>query len=180
MVSSLFGVIVYIDMATTGSYTVASQFWFGIFLALWSTLLLEFWKRRESTLVMMWGMEGFEEEEDDRPEYTGEEIPSPVDGETILYFPEKDIYKAVTKSFAILFAIVIVLLGVFASIFALSAFLNFDIEVEQQLATGYINFAQLLPAMLCALVILTCSNSGIFTTIGNYLTEMENHRTDTQ
>lgn len=179
MFTALFGMGVYIQMAATSSYTVSSQFWFGIFLALWSTLLLEFWKRQESTLVMMWGMNGFEEEEDDRPEYTGEEIMSPVDGEEVLYFPESDVMKAVSKSIAILCAIIVVLLGVFASIFALSTFLNLDKEVHEQLATSFIDFAQLIPSMMCALVILACSNSGLFTLIGNYLTEMENHRTDT-
>lgn len=130
--------------------------------------------------MMMWGMEGFEEEEDDRPEYTGEEIQSPVDGEEVLYFPEKEVMKAISKSLAILLAIIVVLLGVFASIFALSVFLNHEKDVHDQLKTEFIDFAQFLPAFLCSLIILACSNSGLFTFIGTFLTDMENHRTDTQ
>lgn len=179
IVSGLLGLAVYIDMAATSSYTVASQFYFGIFLAIWSTLLLEFWKRRESTLVMMWGMEGFEEEEEDRPEYTGEEIPSPVDGEEVLYFPQNEVLKAISKSLAILGCIVVVLLGIFASIFALGAFLNMDIAVHEDLSTEFIDFGQFIPSMLCALVILFCSSSGLFDMVATTLTDMENHRTDT-
>jgi len=180
MVSAAFGIYVYADMAASGSYTVVSQFWFGIFLALWSTLLLEFWKRQESTLVMQWGMEGFEQEEDDRPEYTGEEMPSPVDGEEVLYYPQSELLKAISKSIVILLAIIVVLLGIFASIFALSAFINLDLDVHKDLSTSFMDFGQFIPSMMCALVILFASSSGYFEMIAVALTDMENHRTDTE
>ncbi len=40
--------------------------YFAAFIGIWSTLLLEFWKRKEKTHAMKWGMVGAEEEEPTR------------------------------------------------------------------------------------------------------------------
>jgi len=32
---------------------------FAAFMALWATFFLEFWKRKEKTFAMKWGMTGF-------------------------------------------------------------------------------------------------------------------------
>ena len=45
---AVFGFGVYIDMASESSYNVRTQFWFGTFLAFWSTFMLEFWKVSDS------------------------------------------------------------------------------------------------------------------------------------
>ena len=37
-----------------------------MFVGIWCTLFLEFWKRKEKMTAMKWGMIGFEEEEQDR------------------------------------------------------------------------------------------------------------------
>lgn len=37
-----------------------------VFVGIWCTLFLEFWKRKEKMTAMKWGMIGFEEEEQDR------------------------------------------------------------------------------------------------------------------
>jgi anoctamin-10/anoctamin-7 len=173
------GLMVYINMAADGTYTVESQMYFGVFLAVWSTLVLEFWKRKEKTLVMMWGMTGFEEEEADRPEFEGEEIASPVNGEEDMYFPESEMLKAMGKTTAILGGILCVLIGVFASVFALGAFLNLDGSAYGNLNTnGLFDIAQLLPYMICAGVIMV--GSRLFESMAVKLSDLENHRTDTQ
>lgn len=46
----------------------------------------EYWKRYNSVLALEWGMSSFEEEEVERPEFSGEEITSPVDGSKTRYF----------------------------------------------------------------------------------------------
>lgn len=124
--AAIFGLGVYVDMAGESSYTVDTQFWFGLFLAFWSTFMLEFWKRQEVTYAMMWGMRGFEEEEEDRPEFQGEEISSPVSGEDETYFPESEVYHVYAMSASAILSVISVLIGVFASIFALRSFLNED------------------------------------------------------
>ena len=37
-----------------------------VFIGVWGTLFLEFWKRKQKMTAMQWGMVGFEEEEQDR------------------------------------------------------------------------------------------------------------------
>jgi hypothetical protein len=34
--------------------------------------MLEYWKRLQATTALEWGMTGFEEEEQDRPDFRGE------------------------------------------------------------------------------------------------------------
>jgi hypothetical protein len=102
---------------TKGNPDVPTMPYFGLFMALWTTLFQvltvlplhptlhllhtssrpfhhtsiahttyqEFWKRKESTLAMEWGVVGFEEVEQPRPQFKGELISSPIDGEEILY-----------------------------------------------------------------------------------------------
>jgi len=179
MAPAVFGLLVYVNMASDGTYTVESQMFFGVFLAVWSTFLLEFWKRREKTLVMMWGMTGFEEEEADRPEFEGEEVPSPVNGEDDMFFPETERLKAMGKTTAALAGILVVVTGVFASVFALGAFLNLNgSSIGSLNDNGVFDLAQLLPYMVCAAVIMV--GSRLFEKVAVSLSDLENHRTDTQ
>ncbi|CAG0886852.1 unnamed protein product [Darwinula stevensoni] len=42
---------------------------FSIFMAFWATMYLELWKRKQSIIAWEWDLDGFEEEEDARPEF---------------------------------------------------------------------------------------------------------------
>ena len=53
-------------------------------------------------MAMMWGMSGFEEEEEDRPEFEGETISSPVTGEDETYFPEEELHHVYLLSCSVL------------------------------------------------------------------------------
>jgi hypothetical protein len=44
----------------------ATMPFFAAFIAIWSTMMLEYWKRKEKGRAMRWGTIGFEEEEQDR------------------------------------------------------------------------------------------------------------------
>jgi len=46
---------------------------FSVFIALWSAVFLEFWKRNNAVLAWKWNMANFEEEEEVRPGFEGEE-----------------------------------------------------------------------------------------------------------
>ena len=140
--------------------------------------MLEYWKRAESTLVMMWGMTGFEEQEEDRPEFTGDTIPSPVNGDEETYFPPVEKYKAIGVAAATLVGCITTVTGVFASVFALSAFVNHHEDIHGELMNEAFDGAQLFPYLLCAMVVQVAS--AIFTGIAIFLTDMENHRTDTE
>ena len=53
---------------------------------------VEFWKRTQSTKAMMWGVTGYESLEQDRPQFEGENIHSPITNKPYKYFSraEKD------------------------------------------------------------------------------------------
>ena len=53
-------------------------------------IYVEVWKRRQSTVAMKWGVIGSEEAEQERPEFKGKNITSPIDGSNILYFPRSE------------------------------------------------------------------------------------------
>lgn len=40
--------------------------YFATFIALWATLFMEYWKRKEKTAAMKWGTVGFEDTEQER------------------------------------------------------------------------------------------------------------------
>jgi hypothetical protein len=61
--------------------------YFATFIAIWSTIFLEFWKRKEKFYAMKWGTLGFESTEQDRPEFEGTPSFSPVTGRPMIYFP---------------------------------------------------------------------------------------------
>ena len=67
--------------------TIAAES-FAIFVTIWAVCMMEYWKQTEATTAMKWGMSEFESAEEDRPEFRGEVVASPIDGNTIRYYPE--------------------------------------------------------------------------------------------
>lgn len=49
-------------------------------------VIAENWKGKQATIAMEWGCTGYEEEERERAEYEGVEIPSPIDGQPMVYY----------------------------------------------------------------------------------------------
>jgi hypothetical protein len=98
-VAGAVGLLAWINIAIDGNDPNAAVMpYFSVFMALWATLFLEFWKRKQSFHAMKWGMVGFEEEEQARPQFQGELRPSPVDGKQYLYFDRKEEQKRATQS----------------------------------------------------------------------------------
>jgi len=87
---SIAGMAVGIDMLAEGTTQPASAPFFACMVAFWSVFMLEFWKRKESTKAMEWGMTGYEEEERDRPEFRGKTIRSYIDGSPLTYYPPEN------------------------------------------------------------------------------------------
>ncbi|CAK4765676.1 unnamed protein product [Aphanomyces euteiches] len=90
---------------------------FGLFMAIWGTVYLENWKRRNSVIKLEWGTEGFEEEEGDRAEFDGDEVESPVDGRPMRYFSPKQKFNRVCASFVFIFILILMVLAAVAAIF---------------------------------------------------------------
>lgn len=103
-VAGIVGFFSWINIAVDGNDPNAAVMpYFSVFMALWATLFLEFWKRKQSFYAMKWGMVGFEEEEQARPQFTGELRPSPVDGKQYMYFNRREEQKRAVESSIIIF-----------------------------------------------------------------------------
>jgi hypothetical protein len=148
--------------------------YFATFLALWATLFLEFWKRKEKTHAMMWGTVGFEEEEVTRPQFIGERKPNPVNGKEYLFFSRNEKNYRMFKSSSIIFGFILVVIVVVASIFALKLVLS----RVKGLTIGSIQLAGIICSLANAVQIQVMNM--IYGGIAHKLNDWENHRTDTE
>eukprot|EP00475_Leptophrys_vorax_P029661 TRINITY_DN4377_c0_g1_i2.p1 TRINITY_DN4377_c0_g1~~TRINITY_DN4377_c0_g1_i2.p1 ORF type:complete len:464 (+),score=121.81 TRINITY_DN4377_c0_g1_i2:36-1394(+) len=97
---------------------------YGIIVAIWSTLLMEFWKRREARHRMEWGMNNFEDKEADRPEFIGDPQRSTVTGKIEKFYPSlKKVLKRGLSGSVISMMILMVVAAVI-SIFIIRKLLN--------------------------------------------------------
>ncbi|CAN0348825.1 unnamed protein product, partial [Laminaria digitata] len=86
------------------------------------SLFTEFWKRKQARCAMRWGMSGFEEQEQTRPQYKGIRSSSTIDGKPMDYFPPAESRKRFAVSQAVILGLILVVVGVVASIFWLKYF----------------------------------------------------------
>lgn len=175
---SIVGGLVMIDVVLEGTVDSRLVPFFGLFMGFWSTFYLEYWKRRNASLALEWGMIGYENEEQDRPQFVGEEIPSPVDGSTILWF--NPAHKA-RRIMASLVFVVFLLLLVIAFVAAIFVFRYFS-QKGQSLApmfTWYgVNVSGAL-ASVCNAIQIQVMNA-LYGSLAVKLNDYENHRTDTE
>lgn len=70
---------------------------FSLFVAVWSMVFLECWKRRNNELAYKWGVLNHEQEEVTRPQFRGEWRHDPVTGEVMRWYP---VWRRTCKVFA--------------------------------------------------------------------------------
>lgn len=172
---AVLGVAAWVNVAADGNDPNALLIpYFGAIMALWSTLLLEYWKRKEKHTAMRWGMIGFEEEEEDRPQFEGEKMRSPVTGRPVVYFPREERLWRMAHSSALISGLIIVVIGVIAAIFALRIVMS----ASKDMTFAGVQLGGIVASILNALQIQ------IFNQLyGDYavtLNDYENYRTDTE
>uniref|UniRef100_A0A3B4UV20 Anoctamin n=1 Tax=Seriola dumerili TaxID=41447 RepID=A0A3B4UV20_SERDU len=92
---------------------------FAVFMAVWATVFLEFWKRRRAVLAYDWDLIDWEEEEDEiRPQfeakYSKKERTNPISGKPEPYQAFTDKYsRLVVSASGIFFMILVVIAAVF-------------------------------------------------------------------
>jgi hypothetical protein len=173
--ASVCGILAWIDVALNGNDpNVPGTAIFAVFVGLWTTMFTEFWKRKQARYAMMWGMTGFEEEEQTRPQFKGLRSTSAVDGRPVDFFPKKEANKRLVMSSLIIgFLICIVVLAV-AAIFILKNWMT--AQGDTFLVLG-IDFASIVPSLVNAIQIQIMNM--IYGSIAIRLNDLENHRTDT-
>lgn len=160
---------------------VGSVFW-SIMMPIWATLFVEFWKRKSEARAVRWGMDTLDLAEPSRPAYTGnlrigtwwgkvwidletaaKKDPS-LERYNIYEAPSKRLRRAVLGSWPVLFLMTLVSLGVAWIFILLGAMVtSYGARVAVSAANGVV------------IVILSI----VYRVIAKYLTEIENHRTDT-
>jgi hypothetical protein len=60
---------------------------YGIFLVVWCSLMLVFWRQKQSALAYRWGVLGFEMEETERPQFKGKSVYDPATQEMRKVYP---------------------------------------------------------------------------------------------
>ncbi|OQS02860.1 hypothetical protein THRCLA_04808 [Thraustotheca clavata] len=179
---SIFGALMLGDIAIEGTVDAKFLALFGLFMALWGTFYLEYWKRRNAVVRLEWGTDGFEDEENDRAEFYGMEEPSPIDGKVIKYFSPTQRTSRVLKSLLIIFGLILLVIGAVAAIFVFR-FVSSKGHPLYNFTTIYYNnkeipLASPLASTLNAIQIQVMN--GVYMTIAVKLNNYENHRTDTQ
>uniref|UniRef100_A0A8C9XRW5 Anoctamin n=1 Tax=Sander lucioperca TaxID=283035 RepID=A0A8C9XRW5_SANLU len=92
---------------------------FAVFMAVWATVFLEFWKRRRAVLAYDWDLIDWEEEEDEiRPQfeakYSKKERMNPISGKPEPYQDFTDKYsRLIVSASGIFFMILVVIAAVF-------------------------------------------------------------------
>jgi len=123
---------------------------------------------------MKWGMVGFEDEEQARPQFHGTLIPGPVTGEMFLYFPTDEYMKRVATSTIIICGCILVVLGVIISIFILKIVLT----SMNSLTVGGTQMGGIIVSLVNAVQIQVLNM--LYGTLAIALNNFENHRTNTE
>lgn len=143
---------------------------FSIVITIWSIIMLEFWKREEAFTALKWGMLDFEDEEPDRPEFIGVEIPSYIDGTQMRYYPTGERIKRYFESWNVVTVFSLLVVSVVTGIYILKNNVLPKIGISK-------NSAGFTASVLNAISIQIFNL--VYQIVAVKLTDAENHRTDT-
>ena len=142
---------------------------------------------------MTWGTANFEESEVDRPgkatsfiyavhicdidwsflvchiDFSGEKMISFIDGSDIQYFSAKKRTRAMFRSSLCIFFMTVLVIGVVVSIYVLKYTLSPDVGASN---------AQTIVSVVNAILIQVLNY--LYSSVANFLTQTENHRTNTE
>jgi len=142
IIPAFFGIIAYALVAHHQTWENGFIAFYAICITLWGIIYLELWKRREKFTALRWGMVGFEEEEQNRPEYDDavEEkplTPSPITGEMEQIISPLDIEIAMAVSITVVTCFIGVVVGCVTGILLLRY------DNNQATAASFLNAIQI-------------------------------------
>uniref|UniRef100_A0A8C0YBR6 Anoctamin n=1 Tax=Cyprinus carpio carpio TaxID=630221 RepID=A0A8C0YBR6_CYPCA len=158
---------------------------FAIFMAIWATVFLEFWKRRRAELTYDWDLIDWEEEEEElRPQfeakYSRKERVNPISGKPEPFQPFTDkLSRLMVSVSGIFFMISLVLTAVFAVVvfrlIAMEKFASFQWEFVKknwQFATSGTG--------VCINFMIIMSLNVVYEKVAYLLTNLEHPRTESE
>lgn len=153
----------------------------GLVMSLWSTVFLEAWKGVQARATMTWGMTGFEGTEQDRTEFEGHEIHSPVTGLPDAYFPDSEKSRRITCSYLQVLLCMVYVSAVNSGVFYVYAYVSrWPIEgyvYVHPFFTGNFSLTRIICNFTLAMVIQL--TNGYFMPFATRMNFIENHRTET-
>jgi len=185
--ATLLGIVAFvfylIDKGTNAGWTIWPIVIYSIFLAVWATLFLEYWKRFNNELNFNWGMEDFKTIEVERPDFYGEEMQGVYSGGTWVpldpsvdygfklpaprkYYPSLIRNGKIVASVPLMVAMCTVVVIVTISV------LSFRLFVQNQHLSVFGSF---VGGIINAITIIFLNV--VWKTVATKLTEWENHRT---
>eukprot|EP01119_Soliformovum_irregulare_P010297 TRINITY_DN2524_c0_g1_i1.p1 TRINITY_DN2524_c0_g1~~TRINITY_DN2524_c0_g1_i1.p1 ORF type:complete len:732 (-),score=157.04 TRINITY_DN2524_c0_g1_i1:18-2213(-) len=180
-VASLVGIAAFV-----GSF-LESDGWsnslYSVFLAVWGTMMLNFWKRKSATLTWQWNMDNYMEKEQARPEFKGVLKTGAFFGGTWFEFDQEDqetgvqpsqsTYYSTGKRFVkIVVGMIPMALLVTGVIVITMGILTFRLYIQE---TGLALFGGVLGAAANAVTILILNK--VYEKLAVLITNWENHRT---
>mmetsp|Transcript_17332 Transcript_17332/g.22103 ORF Transcript_17332/g.22103 Transcript_17332/m.22103 type:complete len:1054 (+) Transcript_17332:100-3261(+) len=146
--------------------------YYALFISLWGTFLLEFWKRHQNRLALQWGVSDYKRTAQIRPEFKPNYwAPSPVTGLPVPYRSNFVFGLKFSASITIILSAVVVTISTFAATYIFKVFMssstNLDPLVAPQIA---------LVVNAVAIIVLGI----VFKKMAGILTNWENHRTDVE
>lgn len=158
--------IVYTDIPVSPFY--------ALFVSLWATLMLEYWKREQSRFALRYGMVGYESNEFVRPEFIPSHfLPNPVTGKRDPFLSEMSIIARLGISTSVILTCITIVIAAVAGIFVLKVFLTLpDKAGFDETVGGYV--ALIINAIVIQLL------AYLYKKIAKVLNDLEDHKTDTR
>lgn len=142
---------------------------FCVIISIWSLVLLDYWKQSEAMQAFRWGMDEFEETEENRKGYSGKEGPSFVDGKMTKHFPVAQKQWKLQISVMVTVFMMTIAIGCVAGVFALKSYLLETVKLKSgEVLANFVNIFQV--------TVLRAS----YDVISKQLNEQENCKTDTE
>ncbi|XP_056630386.1 anoctamin-10 isoform X1 [Diorhabda sublineata] len=143
---------------------------FCIFNVVWVTLFLEMWRRKSNELAYQWGTIGMTSMDEPRPNFRGA---MGVDAITGKVRPQAPRYLTYVKMYVVSIPIVFVCLTV-AFVIMLMSFWAEDYAKKNEDWKSYVSVPSIIYSVLVIIM------NVIYRQLATYLTEWENHRTQSQ
>eukprot|EP00457_Paulinella_chromatophora_P002018 gb/GEZN01002021.1/.p1 GENE.gb/GEZN01002021.1/~~gb/GEZN01002021.1/.p1 ORF type:complete len:801 (-),score=112.24 gb/GEZN01002021.1/:233-2635(-) len=165
---SFFGVIGFVVERVTGNINNLFNAVLALFIAIWTSILLEMWKRREAKLQLDWGMHKFEQQEQPRPQFQGEWRPSTVSGRLEEYFDPAHGFQRKIRSQLTIMTMIMTVIAMVVGLFIFRNFLLLWNPAYGGVLAGVLNAFQIQLLNV------------IYGKVAVWLNDYENHTTQTQ
>jgi hypothetical protein len=173
---ALIGLIVFVIQRVydqDSSPVLALNAIYSVFMTIWATVFLEGWRRKESSLSILWGTTKFERVEVPRPQYKGVTRRSPITDEMEeIYYPTSKRVWIFIASASVSLLILSLVLGIVAGLIILKS------EITDSLVVSGINFAGPVVSIINAVQIIVFNV--LYGKLAKIMTNMENHKTENQ